>query len=1100
MEGSGRYLNDQKTSARAVRSSLLYNIKTKEENVNIYHESVRDAFSIDSIKNGLATHVVVGISWGANSVLTCEYQNRNNRDVTEIQGSLSASLKKLSLSISGKASVEFNEADSGESIRFDIKVFGDVLPRNEDLPTTFEGALNFMKQMPSLLATSNQGRGKPLMYQLLPISLLRDYLQFSIKGVMVLKTLEDACLLRIVQLFEQLSKVNQKINDLHKDAFEYKYSLLPDDMSRILNLKKELTIQEAKLRSKLAETLKLVRSGEADVSQLEDIIAEYMTNDYFTENIFTTWGLVVEKIKCAKALVDNGAIYIGIGTSLDDELLKDFEKRSFVLYFTQSSKMMNNWKGNRQLFFQEMKKKSGAKYYAVDCDIHSELWTRGTSFIEVVESGKLIIEDLLIAQQENEINPLAQSLIGVEQILHKPNKRARLSINCTGKNCDSSKIYDWLCTRCKLPLEFGFDQFVYCSCGRSPANQLEFKCTDPCHGVAFERHVEGYFQQLLGTLRPFKEMNILILGETGVGKSTWINGFINFLTFDSLKEAEENDLHTLIPSEFTVCDEFFNEIIVSTGTSDNEVHKPGQSATQGCKVYPFQVGDVTIRLIDTPGIGDTRGVDQDKRNFQNILNTLSYLDELHGICILLKPNNARLTLMFRFCIKELLTYLHRDASHNIVFCFTNSRGTFYRPGDTMPPLKALLAENKDVSIPISMQTVYCYDSEAYRFLAAVKNTKNPITFPNDERENFTKSWDKSVSETKRMLKHIGALQPHPIKDTLNLNHTRELVIKLTRPLAEISKMIQTNKKIVKDELNLIQQTKDSIKELEKVKMRTKIELETVPLDYPKTVCTDVNCKKIYGPKEAMMVKYTTVCHDHCGLPGVARDTIGDPGLMQCWAMINGFCRHSSCGHHYNLHMHIYYDTEEVIKEVEDEIVKDSLLQKLSATEIKQKMITARNVEIQELDYELKEIEKASVQFACFLKKNAITPYNDAMLEFMDHLIKEEKDKIAAGGDRKTLEAMELSKMSYKHEISILQGQMDKGDGVCVLKPADVEERVGHLYKLKHNGKHIENALKYSTQTGYAAAVYREVVLPYKPAKKSSGRNFVKRGWNWITGQ
>lgn len=515
-------MSDQETSTRTVRSSLLYNIKTKEENVNIYHESLRDAFSLDAIGNGLATHVVVGISWGANSVLTCEYQNRNNRDVKEIQGSLSASLKKLSLSISGNASVEFNEGDMDEYTRFDIKVFGDILPRDEDLPTTFEGALNFMKKMPSLVATSNHGRGKPLTYQLIPISLLQDYLQFSIKGVMVLKALEEACLIRIVQLFEQLSKVYQKINDFHNDALEYKYCVAPNDMSRISKLKQAFTIEEAKLRSKLAKTLKLVRSGQADVSNLEDIIAECLNNEFLTENIFVSWGLVMEKIKFAQTLVENGATYIGIGTSLDDEMLKYFDTKSFVLYFklkTQDSKTIKNWKGNRQLFFQELKKKSGARYYAVDCDIHPDLWNGCTSFIEVVQSGKIIIKDLLIAQQETEGNPVAQSLIGVEQILYKPNKRAVLSIKCTGKNCDSSKIYDWLCTHCKIPLEFGFDQFVYCSCGRSPADQLEFKCTDPGHGVAYERHDEKYLRQLLDTLRPFKEMNILILGETGVKKT-----------------------------------------------------------------------------------------------------------------------------------------------------------------------------------------------------------------------------------------------------------------------------------------------------------------------------------------------------------------------------------------------------------------------------------------------------------------------------------------------------------------------------------------------------------------------------------------------------
>lgn len=101
------------------------------------------------------------------------------------------------------------------------------------------------------------------------------------------------------------------------------------------------------------------------------------------------------------------------------------------------------------------------------------------------------------------------------------------------------------------------------------------------------------------------------------------------MTFQSFEEAEAHPLCTLIPTEFTVCDSDFNEIKVRTGTDPNEQLDVGRSSTQSCKVYPFTLGDATIRLIDTPGIGDTRGVEQDNKNFENILSTLSYLHELH---------------------------------------------------------------------------------------------------------------------------------------------------------------------------------------------------------------------------------------------------------------------------------------------------------------------------------------------------------------------------------------------------------------------------------------------------------------------------------------
>jgi hypothetical protein len=84
---------------------------------------------------------------------------------------------------------------------------------------------------------------------------------------------------------------------------------------------------------------------------------------------------------------------------------------------------------------------------------------------------------------------------------------------------------------------------------------------------------------------------------------------VNYLTYDSLEEAKQNKLISLIGSKFTVTDEnyFVKEIIV--GNDENESTIEVNSATQKPRAYVLSMEskELVLRLIDTPGIADTRG-------------------------------------------------------------------------------------------------------------------------------------------------------------------------------------------------------------------------------------------------------------------------------------------------------------------------------------------------------------------------------------------------------------------------------------------------------------------------------------------------------------
>ena len=126
-----------------------------------------------------------------------------------------------------------------------------------------------------------------------------------------------------------------------------------------------------------------------------------------------------------------------------------------------------------------------------------------------------------------------------------------------------------------------------------------------------------------------EDMNIILLGKSGVGKSTWINSFFNYLMHESFEAAKDyGPVYAPVCTKFHIADQNVETdnieerlFTIQVGEKENhcEEYASGNvnaSATRMPMSHRLEArdGKYTITLIDTPGVRSTTGRDDEKNS------------------------------------------------------------------------------------------------------------------------------------------------------------------------------------------------------------------------------------------------------------------------------------------------------------------------------------------------------------------------------------------------------------------------------------------------------------------------------------------------------
>ena len=164
------------------------------------------------------------------------------------------------------------------------------------------------------------------------------------------------------------------------------------------------------------------------------------------------------------------------------------------------------------------------------------------------------------------------------------------------------------------------------------------------------------------------EKVIMVVGSTGSGKTTTVNAMINHV----LGVQWKDDFRLKMIHE-----QSNNQ---GAGTIGNQAHSQTQFVS--CYTLPYMEGfkiPYNLTIVDTPGFGDTRGIEYDKvitEQIRRFFHTKGSegIDHVDAICFLAQAGNPRLTPTQKYVFDRILAMFGKDIKENVLVLFTFSDG------------------------------------------------------------------------------------------------------------------------------------------------------------------------------------------------------------------------------------------------------------------------------------------------------------------------------------------------------------------------------------------------------------------------------------------
>ncbi|XP_067470981.1 uncharacterized protein [Thunnus thynnus] len=274
-----------------------------------------------------------------------------------------------------------------------------------------------------------------------------------------------------------------------------------------------------------------------------------------------------------------------------------------------------------------------------------------------------------------------------------------------------------------------------------------------------------------------KNKTILLVGETRTGKSTLINSLVNYT----------------IGVKFE--DNIWFEIV------EKEEKRPCQTESQTTDVTVYQIfgfEDKTLpfslTIIDTPGFGDTRGIEYDDKVSQRLFDLFGSVDgvnELSAVGLVMKASENRVNDRLKYIFDSVTSPFGKDIEKNIVALITHSDGI--TPKNV---LKALEAAN-----------IKCAKNEKNQPVHFMFNNRQTKQRTEETELALENTWRVTGRGMDRFKDFLEKSTPQMLITTVEVMNTR---IRITACINNLQDRIQ----LIELKQNEIKQTQEALKKYE----------------------------------------------------------------------------------------------------------------------------------------------------------------------------------------------------------------------------------------------------------------------------------------------